>query len=381
MRILLLGELSGLHKELRLGLIDEGHEVITGHVGPAVATYPIDIQFYRALAQDRIGWSFEILSQLIQAPKLTGFDVLQFISPKVSHWKVQKALVRFIKRFNGAVVVVNTGCTTAYNQFVRQLSYSPCRDCKQYDLTSHQCVWERPEEIEFEHWMFGGSDAVVSTGYEYERAFSSTPYFAKNYSIPLPLCTSRHLLASTAKREKIRILYGETRHGFKGGTSIARGLSMIEASPYASQVEIIRTPRLPFEDYLAVLDTVDIVIDQSNSYGTGMNALYAMARGKVALTGAEPEHLHYLGASVADSPAINILPDGNDIFRKLVQLIKDPMAARTLGVRSREFVVRYHDARKVARMYVDMYREILAGKRARQGSWDNIGASAMVAGK
>ena len=55
MRILLLGELSGLHKELRLGLIDEGHEVITGHVGPAVATYPIDAQDETALidAADR----------------------------------------------------------------------------------------------------------------------------------------------------------------------------------------------------------------------------------------------------------------------------------------------------------------------------------------
>ena len=48
MRILLLGELSGVHQELAPGLRALGHEVVVGHGKMANPDFASDIPFYRA---------------------------------------------------------------------------------------------------------------------------------------------------------------------------------------------------------------------------------------------------------------------------------------------------------------------------------------------
>jgi glycosyltransferase involved in cell wall biosynthesis len=363
MKILLLGELSGLHEELRFGLLDQGHQVVTACVGQASATYPLDIRLYKAPHQNRIGWAREILTQSVNLPRLTGFDIVQMISPKFFHWKVNRAFVRFLKRFNRALVVINTGCTTGYNDFVRELRFSPCAECKLYDQPTHECVWERDEEREFEHWMWNHADGIVTTAWEYERALATTRFIGKNHPIPLPIDTRRHRPQPWQRGPKVRIYYGETRHGYKGGRSIAEALAKLEASPFASKVEIIKASRMPFDDYLALLDTVDIVIDQSNSHCYGMNALYTIARGKISFTGAAPEAMGFFGIGPEESPFVNVGPDPGDIFAKLVKLIQDPQKMDSLSAKGREFAVRIHDAQRVARAYGAMYQELLDRNR------------------
>jgi hypothetical protein len=355
-----------LHEELRAGLLDQGHQVVTGCVGQGNPSYPLDIPFYKAPKhrQNRFGWSIEIMSQLMRLPRLTGFDIVQLISPKFFHWKVQKAFVGFLKRFNKGLVVINTGCTTGFNQFVRELAFSPCGECKLYDQPTHECVWERDEERLFEHWMYERADAIVSTEWQFERALATTPYFAKNCSIGLPIDTRRHRLAPPRTWDKVRIYYGETRYGYKGGKSISNALAMLEASSYADKVEIIRTPRIPFDDYLALLDRVDIVLDQSNSHCFGMNTLYASARGKVSFTGAAPETIRFFGVPASESPFVNIGPDAEDIYRKLVHFIETPAELGELGAKARDFAVRCNDARHIAQLYTRLYQQILERKGA-----------------
>ena len=366
MRILLLGELSGLHQELRIGLLDHGHQVVTACVGLGTARYPLDIELYKAPAelQNRLGWSREIVSQCLNLPRFTGFDIVQMISPKFFNWKVNKAFVSFLKRFNKGLVVVNTGCTTGYNQFVRELPFSPCAECKLYDQLTHECIWERDEEYIFEQWMWDHADAIVTTAWEYEQALGTTRFFDKNHPIALPIDTQRHLPPLRRPGQKVRIYYGETRYGYKGGKSIKEALAKLEASPYGAKVEIIKGARIPFDDYLALLDTADIVIDQSNSHCYGMNALYSIARGKISFTGAAPEAMGFFGVAPDESPFVNIGPDPDDIFRKLVDFIEHPGKMEALGAKGREFVVRIHDARRVARAYGAMYEEVLGRSRS-----------------
>jgi glycosyltransferase involved in cell wall biosynthesis len=361
MKILLLGELSGFHEELRIGLLDQGHQVVTACVGPTTTSYPLDFQLYKAPAprQNRLGWSREILSQSLTLPRFTGFDIVQMISPKFFHWKVNKAYVRFLKRFNKALVVISTGCTTGYNDFMRELRFSPCAECKLYDKPKHECEWERGEERVFEHWLWNHADAIVTTAWDYREALGTTPFLGKNHSIPLPIDTRRHRPPARQRGSKVRVYYGETRYGYKGGKSVIAALDKLEASPFADRVEIVKASRMPFDDYLALLDTVDIVIDQANSHCYGMNALYTIARGKISFTGAAPEAMRFFGVTPDESPFVNIGPDPEDIFRKLVDLIENPQKMEDLGAKGREFAVRIHDARPVAGAYAAMYGTLL----------------------
>lgn len=361
MKILLLGELSGVHQELRPALIAAGHDVVTGHSRMAYPGFDSDIPFYRpgAASTNPISWGREMVSQLIHAPKLTGFDVVQIMTHKFFNWKIHERMLRHLKRHNRRLVVINTTCTSHYHRQVIKLSYSPCAECKQHDIKAERCIYDREDEREAERLAFEAADAIVATHFEYAWALDGTPFAAKVTAIPLPVDTSKHLGSPMPTTTKIRIWYGETRHGFKGGTFIHAALDSLERGPNADKIEVLRTGRLPFEEYLGLLDTVHIVIDQASSFGMGMNGLYALAKGRVVLSGAEPETLEFYGVADAENPVINIKPDPEQIAASLESLIADRPALEALGQQSAEYVGKYHSADVVARQYIGLYRRLL----------------------
>jgi glycosyltransferase involved in cell wall biosynthesis len=101
------------------------------------------------------------------------------------------------------------------------------------------------------------------------------------------------------------------------------------------------------------------VIDQASSYGAGMNAYYALARGRVTLSGAEPETMDFYGIPRAENPMINIRPDANTIHDTLVALVENRVALEQIGRRSSAFVERYHSADVIAGQYLSLYRTVL----------------------
>ncbi len=108
---------------------------------------------------------------------------------------------------------------------------------------------------------------------------------------------------------------------------------------------------------------MDIVIDQANSYSMGMNGVYALARGKIVLSGAEPEAARFLGLTPDQIPVINIRPEAEQIHRCLVDLIASPERLLEIKKRSRDFLEQFHDADHIAQMYVNVYDDILDRKK------------------
>ena len=372
MKILLLGELSGVHQELAPALRALSHEVLVGHSRLANPDFDSDIGFYRPQrgATGRRVWIRDIISQFGHAPKLTGFDIVQIITPKFFNWKIHGPMMRFLKRHNERLVVINTSCTSDYHRRVAELAYRPCKECLKFDLKTDRCIYTPPDEVRAERLTFNLADAIVATNFEYHHALADTPFAAKMVGIPLPIDTARHRPTPMPPTGKVRIWYGETRYGFKGSPFILPALDRLQAGPLGSEVEIVRSGRLSFADYLAFLDTLHIVIDQASSYGMGMNALYAMARGRVTLTGAEPETLDFIGVSAADNPMINLRPDAEQIHNALAALIERKHELAALGQRSAAYVERYHSAEVIARQYQALYRRSLDGATASVGAGD-----------
>ena len=367
MKILLLGELSGVHQELAPGLRALGHEVVVGHSKLANPDFESDIPFYRAPkgATGARVWIRDIVSQLAHAPKLTGYDIVQIITPKFFNWKIHGPMLRFLKRHNRRLVVINTSCTSDYHRRVAELAYRPCKECMAFDLKADRCIYDRADERRAEHLAFDAADAVVATHYEYFHALADTRFAAKLVGIPLPIDTSRHRPAPLPATDKVRIWYGETRYGFKGSPFILPALDRL-ATEFGDTVDIVRTGRLAFDDYLDFLGSLHIVIDQASSFGMGMNALYALARGRVTLTGAEPETLDFVGVTAADNPMINIRPDADQIYATLASLVERKGELAELGRRSAEYAAGYHSAEVIAGKYEALYARLLAEQPDRQ---------------
>ena len=361
MKILLLGELSGVHQELTPGLRALGHEVVVGHSKLANASFESDIRFFRAPpgGDGPAVWLRDIASQLFNARQLTGFDIVQIITPKFFNWKIHGPMMRFLKRNNRRLVVIATSCSSDYHRRVKELEYRPCNECMKFDLKSERCIYDTPEEQRAEHLTFELADAIVTTHFDYQQALDDTRFAAKTVGIALPIDTARHRPAPMPPTDKLRIWYGETRYGFKGSAFILPALDRLQAGPLGSQIDIVRSGRLEFDDYLTFLDTLHIVIDQASTYGMGMNALYALARGRVTLTGAEPEALAFIGVPVSDNPMINIRPDATQIETSLVQLFEQKNELAALGRKSAAYVARYHASSVIAQQYEALYQRLL----------------------
>ena len=365
MKILLLGELSGVHQELSRGLRSTGNDVTIGHSRMANPGFESDIPFFRPPhgPMSLVSRARSVTSHLFNAPRLTGFDIVQLITPKFFDWRLHRAMLGYLRRNNRRLVLINTSCTSDYHRRVAELAYSPCAQCKQFDLKSENCLYDRDDERRAEEIAFAAADAIVATHYEYGYALQDTAFADKLVAIPLPIDTMVHGPAPLPADGPIRIWYGETRFGFKGGGFIKPALDRLAAGPLRDRVEVVQTGRLAFDEYLKFLDTVHIVIDQASSYGAGMNAYYALARGRVTLSGAEPETMDFYGIPRAENPMINIRPDTEAIHGTLAALVDDRAALEQIGRRSSAFVERYHSADVIAGQYLALYQSLLEGER------------------
>ena len=98
------------------------------------------------------------------------------------------------------------------------------------------------------------------------------------------------------------------------------------------------------------------MIDQCNSISYGMNALYAMAMGKVVLSGNDPVNLMEFNEKYI--PVINICPNENQIFQQLERLILDRNLISKLSHESRMYVEKKHDCKVVAKRYLELFEAL-----------------------
>ena len=78
-----------------------------------------------------------------------------------------------------------------------------------------------------------------------------------------------------------------------------------------------------------------------------------MAMGKIVLSGNESECEQEFGCKV---PVVNILPDSDDIFNKLEELIMQPQEVLSkMSLDAYNFVQGFHSDVLVAKQYLDIF--------------------------
>jgi hypothetical protein len=135
-----------------------------------------------------------------------------------------------------------------------------------------------------------------------------------------------------------------------------RALERVKAK-YPERCKIVKVESVPFDEYKRLMSECDVLLDQLYSYTPAMNALVAMSQGLVVVGGGEPENYDILGETEL-RPIINVLPDEEDVFRKLEDLVLHPERLPELKRQSVEYVRRHHDYVKVAQQYVDFWTSL-----------------------
>lgn len=373
MNILLIGEYSGVSKNLKQGFTKLGHNATIFSDGDGWKKIKVegnDVSFnykenYKLKDSTiRGSWRLKAFIQYFQFKNAVKqfyntFDFViiinyEFIrtpwfelSPKFSFLDIKKVLKK-----KAPIFLMACGDEYPYLTEGKKMRYWP-HDCS--NLSNSKYFKTRYLSI-FKN-LHTSISAVVPGMFEYANAYRNCEMANKitiEKTIPFAFDTSKIECYNKLNNNVIKIYHGINREDFKGTPIIKKALEIIKEK-YPNKVQIRIEGGMPLAEYINVLKESNIIIDQCKSYSYGMNAIYAMALGKVVFSGNEPECMKEFGRN--DIPIINILPEVDDIVAKLETFINAPNLINEYSKKGRAFVEDFHNNIDVASKYIDLYHK------------------------
>ena len=377
MNILLVGEYSRLHNSLKEGLVKLGHNVTILASGDGFKNYPVDVKIshsyhkgflkklknliYKLFKIDLA--SIETYNNAVKELKsLPEFDVVQLINessikvlPKYEIKFVEKLLEKTNKLYLlacGEDFITNSYMLDDKPRYSFMTPYLKDNSLKNQYKFQFYCIGDEHKKLH--DFLFDKIDGVIASDFDYHLPYSGT----KKYLglIPNPINIDKLDYIPLKIDGKIKIFHGVNTKSIpkKGNTYFFEALETIKAK-YSDKIDIITAHSLPYNDYIKKYNSCHILLDQVYSYDQGYNALEAMAKGKVVLTGAEQEMLDYYNIK-EDTVAINVLPDAKQIADKLEWLILNPDKIIEISKNARNFIEKEHNYINVAKNYINAWK-------------------------
>lgn len=350
MRILLLGEFSGFYKNLKVGLENLGHEVdiyangdgIKQIDGATACVYKKKEGHFLYNVWGILIYPFSIIG------KIKSYDVVQFLCPHSFNEIINYALMRIIIKIGKKTYYTACGESFAlYKSYERNEFEYYMFDGLDDKFYYESIIWNE----RLEKKLLRKIDGIIPICYEYANPLREYNNLKK--SIMLPVDTKSINYKENIVNDKVVVFHGVTRETDKGTQYIREAMNRVQEE-FPNDVECIIDGRLPQAEFLELMERTNIVIDQCKSYWYGMTALYAMAQGKVVLSGRRKESLEHAG--IVDCPIIEAVPNANQIYNELKKLILDKKRITEIGHNSREYVVKYHDCDIIAEQYLNTWQ-------------------------
>lgn len=365
MQILLIGEYSRLHCTLAEGLRALGHSVTVASDGDGFKDYPRNIDLTRK--GDGLIATLKSIRQIAaRFRKFKNYDIVQLINPCFTtlNIHINMYLYKQLRKKNKKVFL---GAFGEDSYWVRS-----CMNNKTFKY-SEFFVDNQPTNIPNVKGLIGkwvdtayenantkmahNADGIIACLYEYYKAYQ-TAHADKLTYIPLPINTDEVCfkpIERTAAKVNFFIGINSARSQLKGTDVMEKALMRLH-SKYPDEVNIIRVVDLSYEQYGQHMLEADVVLDQLYSYSPAMNALQAMAQGKIAVTGGEPE-MYELMNEHANRPIINVFPTEEDVFLKIEHLLLNKHILPQQSKNSRLFIEQNHHYVHVAQQYINFWNK------------------------
>lgn len=381
MKVLLLGDYSNVHATLAEGLRALGHSVVVASDGDGWKDYPRDVDLRRpgrvgekTLRQRLSDVRYMLRLKRLFAREFKGYDVVQIVNPVFLPLRAERIMpfYRQLRRNNRRVFMAAYGmdhywvragldCTTfRYSDF-------NLGDSERHDLPENPLFvrdWLHGPKGTLNKQIAADCDGIPAGLYEYWASYDKylpEAHRSKLRYIPFPIVSvPAGASAERSGQRRLSFFIGiqRSRSAYKGTDIMLRALERVQQR-YPDLVEIRRVEDVPFAEYKRLMDSSDVILDQLYSYTPAMNALQAMSQGLVVVGGAEPEYYDLQEASFPDEPPlrpiVNVLPDEDDVYARLCQLVERRDDIQRMKYESRTFIDRYHDHKKVAQQYLDFW--------------------------
>ncbi|MDR1089715.1 MAG: glycosyltransferase, partial [Prevotella sp.] len=175
------------------------------------------------------------------------------------------------------------------------------------------------------------------------------------YSPPPLIISEIEIQPIPGEPEKVNFFIGinKVREKFKGTDVMEKALARVK-DKYPDKVIVTRVESVSYDVYQQLMSEAHVVLDQLYSHTPAMNALLAMAQGKVVVGGGEP-YIYDLYGDTSNQPIVNVHPHEADVFDKLERLVLNKKEIPEISRKSREFVEKNHDYISVAKKYLEFW--------------------------
>lgn len=363
MKILFLGDYSNVHACLASALRRQGQDVTVISDGGGYMQTANDLTLCRR--RGRLG-SIRYVADILRAlPAMKGYDVVQLVNTNFLSLRPEKIRLVFdwLRRHNGAVYLTLAGndyhfvkaCLEGemfrYSEFMTGHTPSPLH----VENPAHGLGWVCDDVRRWTDYLVDHLDGAMSLLPEYDMAwrpvmgdrvtFTNLPIELESPAPPPPDIDRPIEIFVGIKREMMT----------QKGTGILLDKAREAESLCGGRCIVHHVENLPLTIYLEKMKSSHIVLDQLYSYSPATNALQAMARMKVAGTGAQPEY--YAMTGEPDRGAIlSLSPFNDDITGQLVDLVDNPQKIVDMAVLGRRLVEKHNDSDKVASLFMKAWK-------------------------
>lgn len=366
MKILFFGDYSNVHASLASELMQRGHEVTVISDGGRYMDTDRDILLDR---KPGIKGTIAYLSNLAKIfPRLKGYDVVQLINPHFLDLKPEKIKFFFkkLKKNNRSVFLTLAGDDFNFvdaclnSDMFRFSEFRVGKTPTEFEKISHRGkLWTQPACRDYASYLLDNIDGAMSLLPEYDMA-SRQALGSRLVFTNLPIRISDYKFQPLNLTEKVKIFIG-IREGMKvqKGTGLLLDMCKDIERKYPDMCEVECVTNLSLKEYLAKMSKSHIVLDQLYSYSPGMNALQAMALGKLAGTGGQPEFYKYIKSEHQPIIPLSPLKSISEWESYLVDIMHDPEKMHRMSVGGRQLVEKNNDIRLVTDRFENHWHKIL----------------------
>lgn len=408
MKILLMGDASNFHRSLATGLRKLGCDVTVASAGSGFMQTERDIDLRRPFNGKAGGLALWLRLNGSLGRRLKGFDIVSvsnciFVEQKPSRIKT---LFNRLKRDNGKVFLTSLATDLPYIEECldphSKLRYNEFRigDKAAPYATEQPSILTNWQTSPLRDWcneFYAHIDGAVSALYEYhislQRRLSQQKIAYGGIPIDLSALSPVEIPVSPTP---IKIFLGRHRHRLaeKGTDRFEIAIkNALEINP--GKGELIIVENRPYDEYISLMRSSHLIVDQAYSYTPATNALLSMGYGIPTISGGEYDFYDFIennsdsnipqqalasdnsdqtesfklpypantdgsGCTLIDfnplRPVINSPTDVEGMTEMFSYILRHPEILRPIGIASRRFVAANNDCEIVAKRFLDFWQ-------------------------
>lgn len=381
MKVLLVGEYSGVHTQLAKSLRENGVDVLTINDGDAYKKFKNDINigyhfysskniffkrllnlYYILLLYSGLQGIFQIFKFLSEIKKLKNFDVVQLINPvALSGFGsiVNIFFIRYLAKYNKNIFL----CALGDDYYWVKGSILNKKQISMFTKIKLKYIYEYLHPFMYKYGFLYGflNKYAISKSKKIIPGLYDYYFYYKDFDkctdiIPILVEKKEDIKPFRFDGYPIKVFHGwqPKKEARKGNDLFDQALmDLIKKHPLKVDYEIVGG--VDYNTYIQSFNNSVIFLDQCYSMDRGVNALLGMANGKVVLSGFVKQ-LEEKYNTQFNPVVVHVNPDVSDIFMKLEELILNPEKMEEISKNSIKFIEKYHSKEVVLSAYFKIWK-------------------------